>query len=253
MVLFLAGLVFKRSDYVNSIQIVNNRGKLVKLESIKSETTNKETSVKDVSDDDNQQHDDNDKQYHIVKNNKFVSDISFTTEDKPGQGSSYSSRVNPNFTSPRPDEDEKARLSGYILDENSNTENSFDYRSNEGRQTKKKYRNEIFPTAILDSNDELTNLYKTISRKQILSKVQCSSFPADPGHRSAPVSSVSGGAEQRPLARILNMLHSAHTNENMYTSIHEDSVYQSLQTTATNNDKSNKSNPGETRIVVNCF
>ena len=35
---------------------------------------------------------------------------------------------------------------------------------------------QILPSAILDTNDELTNLYKTISRKQILSKVQCSSF-----------------------------------------------------------------------------
>ena len=41
---------------------------------------------------------------------------------------------------------------------------------------------QILPSAVLDTNDELTNLYKTISRKQILSKVQCSSFSASHHH-----------------------------------------------------------------------
>ena len=41
---------------------------------------------------------------------------------------------------------------------------------------------QILPSAILDTNDELTNLYKTISRKQILSKVQCSSFSGSHHH-----------------------------------------------------------------------
>ena len=42
---------------------------------------------------------------------------------------------------------------------------------------------QILPSAILDTNDELTNLYKTISRKQILSKVQCSSFSGSHHHQ----------------------------------------------------------------------
>ena len=41
---------------------------------------------------------------------------------------------------------------------------------------------QILPSAVLDTNDELTNLYKTISRKQILSKVQCSSFSGSHHH-----------------------------------------------------------------------
>ena len=72
----------------------------------------------------------------------------------------------------RKEEDEKAKLSGYILDENSN-ENSFDQQQ---ETSSKNSSSQIFPSAILDTNDELTNLYKTISRKQILSKVQHSSF-----------------------------------------------------------------------------
>ena len=88
-----------------------------------------------------------------------------------------------NFTNPKSkyEDEEKTGLSGYILDENSN-ENSFDTTT---RTAQKRVRNEIFPTAILDSNDELTNLYKTISRKQILSKVQCSPYgghPTPPHH-----------------------------------------------------------------------
>ena len=73
----------------------------------------------------------------------------------------------------RKEEDEKAKLSGYILDENSN-ENSFDQQQDSS--SSKNGSSQIFPSAILDTNDELTNLYKTISRKQILSKVQHSSF-----------------------------------------------------------------------------
>ena len=45
---------------------------------------------------------------------------------------------------------------------------------------------QILPSAILDTNDELTNLYKTISRKQILSKVQCSSFSGSHPHHPHP-------------------------------------------------------------------
>ena len=54
-------------------------------------------------------------------------------------------------------------------------ENSFEQEQTPAIPSKMK-TGEIFPSAILDSNDELTNLYKTISRKQILSKVQCASF-----------------------------------------------------------------------------
>lgn len=99
-----------------------------------------------------------------------------------------------NFTNPKSkyEDEEKAGLSGYILDENSN-ENSFDTTS---RTNQKRVRNEIFPTAILDSNDELTNLYKTISRKQILSKVQCSPYghgghPPPPPHHHLDMSRAS--------------------------------------------------------------
>ena len=76
----------------------------------------------------------------------------------------------------RKEEDEKAKLSGYILDENSN-ENSFDQQQ---ETSSKNSSSQIFPSAILDTNDELTNLYKTISRKQILSKVQHSTFNLNP-------------------------------------------------------------------------
>ena len=63
-------------------------------------------------------------------------------------------------------------------------ENSFEQEETPAIPSKMK-SGEIFPSAILDSNDELTNLYKTISRKQILSKVQCASFNSR-HHRNHP-------------------------------------------------------------------
>ena len=72
----------------------------------------------------------------------------------------------------RREKEEKAALSGYILDEGRG--NSFDQQ--EPPSEMRADSGEILPSAILDTNDELTNLYKTISRKQILSKVQCASF-----------------------------------------------------------------------------
>ena len=75
------------------------------------------------------------------------------------------------FTTPkvRREEAEKAKLSAYILDEESVEENSFEPLSARHFQ---KQGQHILPGSILETNDELTNLYKTISRKQILSKVQ---------------------------------------------------------------------------------
>ena len=49
----------------------------------------------------------------------------------------------------------------------------------------------------------------------------------------------------RPLAKILSMLHSVPNNENMYTSIAEDSVYQSLPTQTSNENKSDQTNSGK--------
>ena len=73
----------------------------------------------------------------------------------------------------RREKEEKAALSGYILDEGRG--NSFDQQVPPSGM-RAGDPGEILPSAILDTNDELTNLYKTISRKQILSKVQCASF-----------------------------------------------------------------------------
>ena len=122
----------------------------------------------------------------------------------------------------RREKEEKAALSGYILDEGRG--NSFDQQ--EPPSEMRADSGEILPSAILDTNDELTNLYKTISRKKILSKVQSGVF----SHHKPEPHRPQLTPNTRPLAKILNMLHSVNTNENMYTSIPEDSVYQSLPT-----------------------
>jgi hypothetical protein len=91
---------------------------------------------------------------------------------------------------------------------------------------------------VLDKGEELTSLYRTISRKRLLR--QYKDFPAppcpeegwgpepgDPGRRRRREDEARAGA--RPLARILDRLHSLQTAENTYVSLTSDSLYTSLQ------------------------
>lgn len=79
---FAGGWVHQNPGFVQSIQIVNRRGKLVKLDPI-NPTANKETAViNNTNDNENTMTTsvgatDNDSDYHIMTNKKFVSDIQF--------------------------------------------------------------------------------------------------------------------------------------------------------------------------------
>ena len=81
-VFFSGGWVLQNPGFVQSIQIVNRRGKLVKLDPI-NPTANKETAViNNTNDNENTVTTsvgatDNDSDYHIMTNKKFVSDIQF--------------------------------------------------------------------------------------------------------------------------------------------------------------------------------
>jgi len=238
-----SGLVYRSPEFVKSIKIVNKHGRLIKLEQ-KDKTTKEDSSDDSITNDNDVavvNHDDENK-YHVMTNSNYVANISFSKDSSDRKTSNADSLVTNSLlvlTAPRfrKEEDEKAKLSGYILDENSN-ENSFDQQQDSS--SSKNGSSQIFPSAILDTNDELTNLYKTISRKQILSKVQHSSFNLNTTdnmrENAAPPPS------SRPLAKILSMLHSVPNNENMYTSIAEDSVYQSLPTQTSNENKSDQTN-----------
>jgi len=261
-----SGLVSYSPDYVQSIEVVNKKGGLVKLGQ-SDNATNEHDDAKSSNDDSSDD-------YHVMTNAKYVANISFNKSNDRKTSNSGDSLVTNSllgFTAPavssgrkRRDDEEKAQLSGYILDEGSH-QNSFEPRSNHYQHQKREQNyhsnhkpgnNEIFPGSILENNDELTNLYKTISRKQILSKVQCSSFNMN--NSQLPRSSLPSSS--RPLAKILSMLHSVpqtnnmnssnsmnnlnnnNNNENMYTSIAEDSVYQSLPPTQSQTSSNNKSN-----------
>ena len=198
-------------DYVKPIEVVNRQGRLTKLGQVESEVECKvEREVEPP--------------YHVMTNSQYVTSVAFNKKISDGSskisaGSTRDSLVTSSllkFTSHKLEDEEKGKLSGYILDDEQDNE-----------RAKHRRTDELFnSSSVVDSNDELTNLYKTISRKQILSKVQSGAYSQhrpDPHRPHLP-------PQSRPLAKILNMLHSVNTNENMYTSIPEDSVYQSLPT-----------------------
>ena len=209
----VAGAIVSCSpDYVRSIEVVNRQGRLTRLRPRETEEASEVTVVSEVE-----------SPYHVMTNSQYVSNVTFNKKISDGSSkisaaSTRDSLVTSSllkFTSHKLEEEEKGQLSGYILDDG------------EDHERAKHLRTEaLFNSSTVDSNDELTNLYKTISRKKILSKVQSGVF----SHHKPEPHRPQLTPNTRPLAKILNMLHSVNTNENMYTSIAEDSVYQSLPT-----------------------
>ena len=165
--------------------------------------------------------------YHVMTNSQYVTAVNFNKKQTDGSSKISTASTGRDslvtssllkFTSHKLGEEEKGKLSGHsaILED--------DHRPYGLNSSKHRRTEELFSSSVVDSNDELTNLYKTISRKQILSKVQ-SGEPQVAAH-------------SRPLAKILNMLHGVQNTENMYTSIAEDSVYQSLPTQTSSGGRS---------------
>ena len=74
---FKGGLVYSSPDFVGSIEIVNKRGKLVRLEQ-RDETTESDSSVTQDHED---AQDEGDKEvYHVMTNSKYVANIAFNKE-----------------------------------------------------------------------------------------------------------------------------------------------------------------------------
>ena len=215
-------------DYVKTIEVVNRRGTLTQLRKLET-TVVGEVHEKEKSGEVTVREPES--AYHVMTNSQYVTNVSFNKKTSDGSsklsttsttGDSLVTSSLLKFTSNKFEDEEKGQLSGYILDDNHGAE-----------RAKHRRTEEMFNSSVVDSNDELTNLYKTISRKQILSKVQSGNF----GHHKLEQQQQSLRQQQqqhqapphaRPLAKILNMLHSVNNTENMYTSIAEDSVYQSL-------------------------
>ena len=70
-------MVCSSPDFVGSIEIVNKRGKLVRLEQ-RDETTESDSSI---TQDHNDGQDEGDKEvYHVMTNSKYVANIGFNKE-----------------------------------------------------------------------------------------------------------------------------------------------------------------------------
>ena len=208
--------------FVSKIEVVNRQGKLVKLRQREGERESsarrEKVEVRGGLTEESP--------YHVMTNSQYVTAVNFNK--KPSDGSSKISSSSTGgdslvtssllkFTSHKLGEEEKAKLSHHsaILEDDQDDPRPYGLSSSSSRHRRTE---ELFSSSVVESNDELTNLYKTISRKQILSKVQ--------GGEAQP----QAPAHTRPLAKILHMLHGVPNTENMYTSIAEDSVYQSLPT-----------------------
>ena len=226
----LGGLVSSSPQFVSKIEVVNRQGKLVKLrqrEGVVSSAREEKVEVRGGLTEESP--------YHVMTNSQYVTAVNFNKKQTDGSSRLSSASTGDSlvtssllkFTQHKLGEEEKGRLSGHaaIPEEGQDHHRHYGLNSSKHRRTE-----EMLSSSVVDSNDELTNLYKTISRKQILSKVQ----GAEPQI----------AAHSRPLAKILNMLHGVHNTENMYTSIAEDSVYQSLPT--------QNSGGGRSSIEVGC-
>ena len=215
-------------QYVSKIEVVNRTGKLVRLrqrEVAASSASARREKVEEVEGGVSEE-----SPYHVMTNSQYVTAINFSKKQSDGSskisttstgGDSLVTSSLLKFTSHKLPEEEKGKLRGHsaILEDDEDQLRPYGLNSSKHRRTE-----EMFSSSVVDSNDELTNLYKTISRKQILSKVQGGEPQA--------------AAHSRPLAKILNMLHGVNNSENMYTSIAEDSVYQSLPTQTSSGGRS---------------
>jgi len=280
-------LINQSSQYVTSIAVVSRQGSLLTL----SSSTDLTSDTSDTEDSDNF------KTIHstvsnghvpflVNASNEFVANIQFGNRksERNARKSPKLAHAGPDslvtstlldLTRPGPEEqDRRAKLSGYILDEEG--ENSFD-NQHDYKETEKFSNERIsddfdqphLSATVLNKGDELNDLYRTISRKRILSKVHCSNFhlhnSADNHHgecnrkhsnmfgnqlpsQEEPPRSPSGVNLQRPtprpLAKILDRLHSVNPNENTYVSLTGDSVYQSLSNqNPLPDDNNNKDKP----------
>ena len=207
-------------QFVSKIEVVNRQGKLVKLRQREGE---RGSSARREKVEERRGGLTEESPYHVMTNSQYVTAVNFNKRQTDGSsrisststgGDSLVTSSLLKFTSHKLPEQEKGKLGHHsvILEDDQDHHRHYGLSSSKHRRTE-----EMMSSSVVDSNDELTNLYKTISRKQILSKVQG-------GEPQAPA------AHSRPLAKILNMLHGVNNSENMYTSIAEDSVYQSLPT-----------------------
>ena len=224
----LGGLVTSCPQFVSKIEVVNRQGKLVKLRQREGErgssarTEKVEARRGGLTEE---------SPYHVMTNSQYVTAVNFNKRQTDGSSKISSTSTGGDslvtssllkFTSHKLPEQEIGKLGHHsvILEDDQDHHRPYGLSSSKHRRTE-----EMLSSSVVDSNDELTNLYKTISRKQILSKVQG-------GEPQAPA------AHSRPLAKILNMLHGVNNSENMYTSIAEDSVYQSLPTQTSSGGRS---------------
>ena len=272
-------LVNHSNQYVTSIAVVSRHGSLLALSSSTSDITD-DSEIVDVKHHEvvNRGTRNGYTPYLINANNDFVANIQVGASKarkssrgltKKGFGGGPDSLVTStllDLTSPRPEEQERrAKLSGYILDEEG--ENSFDNQmvvNDSNERVSDDFEQPQLSAMVLDKGDELNDLYRTISRKRILSKVHCANFHLHTGmdnhhgecnrkHSNMFGNEVSdqddtsthqrvGNLQKpipRPLAKIFDRLHGLNPTENTYVSLTGDSVYQSLQNPSSSSDDNN--------------
>ena len=79
---FSGGLVYQSPEFVKSIKIVNNHGRLIKLKQ-EDKTANEDSSDDSITNDNDEAvvNHDNENKYHVMTNSNYVADISFSKED----------------------------------------------------------------------------------------------------------------------------------------------------------------------------
>ena len=284
----MGGLVNQSNQFVTSIAVVSRHGSLVTLSS-SMEFTSSDTS--DTEDSDTMLVTKTQGPFLINTSNEFVANIQFGNRKSERVISKRSAQkrgpTGPDsivtsslldLTRPQSEEQERrAKLSGCILDEEAENsfDNQIDFNTAQNSSTERisdDFDQPHLSATVLDKGDELNDLYRTISRKRILSKVHCSNFhlhnsgdnhhgECNRKHSNMFGSTISPAQTQdesvkpqsrinlqrpnpRPLAKILDRLHSVNQTENTYVSLTGDSVYQSLQNqNPLPDDNNNKDKP----------
>ena len=279
-------LINQSPQYVTSIAVVSRCGSLLTLSS------SADVSSGDVSSDisDTEESDDGDNveaindmimkvnnHYLTSVNNQFVANIqlgslsldrlnskSYKTFTRQPLDSLVTSSLL-DLTKPRQEEyEDKIKLSAYILDEEE--ENSFDNQRFDKKPkvstTDDDLEENHLSATILDRGEEGNNLYHTISRKKILSQVKCPNFHLhNNGQIMGPIRDESANDKsepnnlnlnERPLAKILERLHSVRAQENTYVSLTGESLYQSLQNQNVKPDDNNNEDKAPHEVMNAC-
>lgn len=134
------------------------------------------------------------------------------------------------------------KLSSYVLEERLEPRLGGDDREQDEFDTKE------LSATVLDKGEEISNLYRTISRKRLLRQYKDFQIPEgeegeekweEPEGRRERRAEEGPRPAGRPLARILERLHALQPAENTYVSLTSDSLYTSLQNGGRGHDDNN--------------